>query len=339
MKAYVVESPGKTAYWNIGRPEPGPYEALVKIELCVVCNTTDRMVIDGTFPAPATYPCVLGHESIGTVVKVGDQANSFKIGDRVTRAGYRAESAPPPLYSRWGGFAEYGIVEDIASKRRDGLTHGYANQAPQVIPDDIPLKDAALMISLGETASFTRLLGDMAGRKVVVIGTGIAGYGIAFFAKHFGAAEVTVVGRRDDRLDLAKKLGADRTVNISVAASSPGVGSHFADYLVDASGNRQALLNTLRYLKNGGTVGLYGVADKPYEFPLNEGPARFRIEKIPPNEAEIIPYLIAMSRKGQLPSDLLVTHEWTFSELDDAFEQVSRGDVVKGIVWIDRPRT
>lgn len=76
MKAYVVEKPGQTAYRDVSQPKPGPYEALVKIELCVICNTTDRMIIDGSFPAPALYPCVLGHESIGTVVEVGDKASS-----------------------------------------------------------------------------------------------------------------------------------------------------------------------------------------------------------------------------------------------------------------------
>lgn len=183
------------------------------------------------------------------------------------------------------------------------------------------------------------MLGDMEGRKIVIVGTGIAGYGIAYFAKHFGASEVTVAGRRDDRLALAKKLGADRTINVVADDSAKALGAHFADYLVDASGNRQALLKTLRFLKNGGVIGLYGVADKPYEFPLNEGPRRYSIDKIPPNEAELIPLLIEMSRMGQIPSDLLITHEWTFSELDAAFEQVARGDVVKGIVWIDEAQS
>lgn len=339
MQAYVITAPNKSEFRDVEMPKPGPHEALVRIELCVICNTTDRMIIDGSYPFAVQYPCVLGHETIGTVVETGDSVTSFRVGDRVTRAGFRAEQADAGLNAQWGGFAAYGIAEDIEAKRSSGLPHGYIKQAPQVIPPDIPLKDAALMISLGETSSFLRQLGEMADKEIVIIGTGIAGYAMTFFAKQFGARKVTTIGRRDERLRLAKALGADAVVNVAANGTGddhPATGS--ADYLIDASGSSQAFMQSLRYLKNDGVIGLYGVSETAYLFPLNEAPARFRFDRAVPDETAIMHELVEMSRSGRLPIELLVTHEWAFSELDDAFEQVKRGEVVKGIVWLDESK-
>lgn len=334
MNAYVVVHPGKTEFMQVDQPHPGPYEALVQIDLCVICNTTDRMIINGTFPYPIRYPSVLGHESVGTVIQIGDKVTSYKVGNRVTRAGFRPDHSDNAIHSAWGGFSSYGIAEDIAAKRTDGLPHGYIKQSPQVIPGDIPLRDAALMVSLGETSSFTKQLGDLKGKHVVVVGTGIAGYAITFFAKHFGAETVTTIGRRRERLALAEKLGADRTVNIAEESIPDKLLLGTADIVVEASGNEQAFLNSLRYLKNNGRICIYGVAEGSYEFPLRDGPMQFQIEQIHPDETETMPYLINLSRKQQLPTPLLLTHEWKFSELDTAFRQVDSGEVVKGIVWL-----
>src|ERR1700733_11269835 len=115
MKAIVVVSPGKFEVRDVPMPKPEPFEALVKIEACGLCGTTDRHIVEGhQAHHPAEwYPAVLGHESVGKVIQVGHLVTKFKAGDRVTRPvaiwpGTRQED----LYSAWGGFAEYGIVRD-----------------------------------------------------------------------------------------------------------------------------------------------------------------------------------------------------------------------------------
>jgi 2-desacetyl-2-hydroxyethyl bacteriochlorophyllide A dehydrogenase len=339
MNAYVVTRPGETAFLRVNVPKPGDYEALVRIESCTICNTTDRMIIKGTFPFEVRYPCVLGHESIGTVIEVGKKVTSFRVGDRVTRAGYRPDAGEGGLHTAWGGFAAYGIAEDVAAKKRDGLAHGYEKQAPQVIPADIPARDAALFVCLGETSSFARQLGDLRGKHVAVIGTGVAGYAIAFFAKQFGAARVTVVGRRNERLQLAARLGADHVLNISESQNRERTIPAPMDIIVEASGNHAALTQTLEYLKHDGMVAVYGLAERAYEFPLHRGPRSFSVRQIQPDETAMISYLTEMSRDRRLPADLLITHEWKFEELDDAFRQVDRGEVVKGIVWLTKNTT
>jgi Threonine dehydrogenase and related Zn-dependent dehydrogenases len=339
MNAFVVTKPGETAFLQVKMPKPGDYEALVRIESCTICNTTDRMIIKGTFPFEIQYPCVLGHESVGTVIEVGKKVTSFRIGDRVTRAGYRPDEGEDGMHTAWGGFAAYGIAEDVAAKKRDGLAHGYEKQAPQVIPADIPARDAALFVCLGETSSVARQLGDLRGKHVAVIGTGVAGYAIAFFAKQFGADCVTVVGRRNVRLRLAARLGADRVFNISEPGNPERTIPEPIDIIVEASGNHAALMQTLEYLKHDGTVAVYGLAERAYEFPLHRGPRAFAVKQVHPDETAMFSYLTELSRERRLPADLLVTHEWKFEELDDAFRQVDLGEVVKGIVWLTKNTT
>ncbi len=71
---------------DIPMPEPGPYEALVKIESCMICNGTDNGNYSGELPEAQVFPTVLGHESAGRVVKIGEKVKAYKIGDMVVRA-------------------------------------------------------------------------------------------------------------------------------------------------------------------------------------------------------------------------------------------------------------
>ncbi len=115
MQAAIVVEPGTVQVRQIPIPAPGPFEALVRIEACGLCGTTDRHLVAGTqcYHQADHYPAVLGHEAVGTVIEVGAKVSGFKLGDRVVRA----TSVWPgekrgDLFSAWGGFAEYGIVRD-----------------------------------------------------------------------------------------------------------------------------------------------------------------------------------------------------------------------------------
>ena len=115
MKALVVVRPGRLELRDVPRPVPGPREALVKIDACGICGTTDRELVAGTQPYHNEYPAILGHESTGLVVEVGPECRKFRVGDRVTRpAAIIAGDHRDGLASCWGGFAEYGLVRDPA---------------------------------------------------------------------------------------------------------------------------------------------------------------------------------------------------------------------------------
>lgn len=88
MKGLFVTAPGKMDILEIPTPEPGPFEALVKTEACAICNSTDTKVIHGKFVS-GTWPVLLGHETVGRIVKLGEQVRSFKVGPGITRYSFR----------------------------------------------------------------------------------------------------------------------------------------------------------------------------------------------------------------------------------------------------------
>src|SRR5688572_18641373 len=101
MKAAIVQEPGRLVVTDIPDPVLGPYDARCEVLYGAVCTGTDLHLIDGQFPWPVRYPTVLGHESIGRVVEVGDQVRNYQVGDLITRVGW----LPPPgseLAVNWG---------------------------------------------------------------------------------------------------------------------------------------------------------------------------------------------------------------------------------------------
>ena len=213
MKALIVPEAGRLEAREIAPPEIGPYDALVRIEVCGICNSTDSKLIHGTMYWAPPFPFVLGHESVGTVVEAGPKVRKFKVGDRVTRV--VGAYAGSPLNSANGGFAEYGMVRDGAAMAADGdssLVNDYNVQRQNVVPDWMSARDAALVISLSETASVLRHLPNLRERKIVVAGTGVTGLAFTLWAKLAGALVITL-GRREARLSRALEIGADATVN------------------------------------------------------------------------------------------------------------------------------
>ena len=92
-------------------------EALVQVEVCGICNSTDWKIIEGEFVS-GSYPILLGHESCGRVIAVGERVRSFRVGDRVLR--FRLQDAHVPYpggRSCWGGFVERAIVVDVWAKQ------------------------------------------------------------------------------------------------------------------------------------------------------------------------------------------------------------------------------
>ncbi|HEY5584410.1 MAG TPA: DUF2087 domain-containing protein [Ruminiclostridium sp.] len=320
MKAFAALEKGKTCFVDIPVPEPGDHEALVKIEACVICNTTDKMVINQHYGVP-DFPVIIGHESIGRVVKVGSKVESLKVGDRVTRANAIPPSHNSEYYSAWGGFSEYGIVNDKPAVQGFG---------------DLPLEKAGLLISLSETASCLMQFEPVLGKDVLVIGTGIAGLSLVYFSKEMGARRVICVGRRTERLELAKRLGADEVyLDSSKELEQATPEAMKVDYVFEATGKYDVFKNGIPLLKNNGTCAIYGVPEKPYVINVAKSPANYNQYEFKPQEEMAYDYVCKLLKEDVFLSDIFMTHRWNFDELQYAFEQVATGKVIKGIVVMD----
>jgi propanol-preferring alcohol dehydrogenase len=214
MKAAVVHDYGKPlTIEEVPKPEPGPGEIVVKIEASGICHT-DIHAAHGDWPVKAKMPLIPGHEGVGIVESVGPEVREVKEGDRVALPwlGYSCCSCEYCIsgwetlcmsqqnmgYSMDGGYAEY--------------TKAYARSVVKV-PKGVDPFDAAPLTCAGVTSyKAVKVAGVRPSDLVAIYGIGGLGHLAVQYAKTAGAS-VVAVDLVNDKLELAKELGADYVVN------------------------------------------------------------------------------------------------------------------------------
>ena len=334
MRALVVVRPGVLELRDIPAPVPGEREALVKIDCCGICGTTDRELIAGTQPYHSRYPAVLGHESTGVVVETGPQCRKYRVGDRVTRpAAILSGETRDGLASCWGGFAEYGIVREPPP----GAEPDYTASRQLVVDPRLSPEQASLAISLAETASFAWQLPPLGGRTVVVSGTGCAGLSIAKWCKMAGA-RVIVLGRRQSRLDTALRLAADAVVNVrdepDAASALRTLAPDGADVFCDACGAKDQIVRASLACRSGGLWARYAVEPPGgYDEPTDGAPD---LRRAVPEAREHVAYAWVADQllRGAVRAEDFLSHRWPLEDFRAAFDAVARGEVLKGILAV-----
>lgn len=336
MLSCVAFGPGDVRLVEIPVPEPDDYEALVRNEGCLFCNTTDRIIVEDGCYSPG-YPIAFGHEDFGIVVKVGKKVKKFKTGDRVI-CGCGIKGFDGTHYSTWSGFSRYAIVGDWEAYQADGgdFTGGNAYRSRYrhnlVIPSTLSREQAGLAFPLAETSSAIGQLGDLQGKTIVVIGTGFVGLSFVLFAKLYGAEKVICLGRRQERLAVAEKMGADLCFTDVDEAAEAVLTLGGADVVLEATGNHRAVEKGLSYLKENGIFAMYGIPQQPYLMDKEKCPAQFRQFRIDPEVWKTMPFVCEALEAGKIPVDLFLTHQWPLEKIPEAYAAVYRGEVIKGLV-------
>ncbi len=330
MKALIVPKSGTLEIADIPQPQIGPYEALVRIEICGICNSTDHKLIEGTMHWAPPFPIVLGHESVGTVVEVGAKVRKFKLGDRVTRPIYVPPKGKTALNSAMGGFAQFGVVRDAIAMSGDGdrsAADDYNAPRQLIVPREVSALDASLAISLSETASVLYHLPEVRGKNIVVAGTGVAGVAFGLWLK-LGGARVITLGRRADRLEKARALGADVLINTRDADWADRIlkiAGRKVDGLIEATGDSSLASELMKLLKEEGFASAYGVPPKGIAYP---SPWTTSVSE----EFLSFAWVVDLIQHGWVKSEWFITHRWKFEQVIAAFGQVEKGEVLKGFV-------
>ncbi len=346
MQTAVVRGRNQLEIATAPEPTIGDYDALVQIVACGVCTGTDLHILRGDFPFLAPYPFILGHESIGRVITVGSKVRSYKPGDLVLRpVAVRPGETLGGLGSVFGGFAERGIVTDaaaiIADTPRTQTPHlpAFAD-AQQVVPSSFDPVDAGMFITFKETLSWFHALGPVMGRSVLIFGTGPVGLCFARIAKFLGANLVIVVGRREERLELAQQLGADAGVNTTtddvVAVSRALTGGRGVDIAIEAIGDTALIADATRALAEGGTVAIYG-APPALETTLRWGgiASTWQLRFIRPREGDVHDLALDLVRRGFIDLRSFVTHVFPLARIDEAFDLLAHKKTLKQTIMID----
>ncbi len=330
MNALIVAEKGRLEIVDIPQPVTGPYDALVRMEVCGICNSTDIKLIDGEMYWAPPFPFILGHESVGVVIERGKKVRNFKIGDRVTRPTAYFPGNTGKLNVANGGFAELGIVRDGRAMAADGdnsLIDDYHVNRQLVVPGHLTPLDASLSISLSETASTLNHLPAVKGKKILVAGAGVVGLSFALWVKLAGGL-VIVLDRRRHSLEMAEKMGADEVVNSEnlnfldrIEEASLGK----LDGIIEATGDVSLAETLLNVLKPDGFACAYGVPPKAISYSNRWIPAIVEEQKNYYRIADLV-------LQNLIKTEWFITNTWSFEQIVEAFNSVRKGIVLKGFI-------
>jgi L-iditol 2-dehydrogenase len=280
MRAWVLGGPEELSLVDKPVPQPGAAEVLVRIDAVAICATDLEILrhgvpalVDGGLPFHKNF--TIGHEYMGTVVRLGPAVDEFQPGERVTvevHAGCgRCERCREGMYTsclnygnrakghRANGFTTDGGFAEYAVNNVNTLVH---------VPDDMTDAEATLVVTAGTSMYGLDVLGGLvAGDGVVVTGPGPIGLLGVAVAKALGADPVILTGTRAARLDLGKRLGADHVVNAreedAVAAVRRITGGKGVRFAIECSGAPNALNEAALMVNRGGRICLAAFPHEP----------------------------------------------------------------------------
>lgn len=340
---------------------PGPGEVLVKIAAAGLCHS-DLSVINGDRPRPV--PMALGHEAAGVVTALGPQVDDLDIGDHVVMVFMPScghclpcSEGRPALCEP--GAAANGKGEMLAGGRRlhshDGpvnhhmgvsafADHAVVSRRSLVkIDKSLSLTEAALfgcavLTGVGAVVNTARL---QAGQTAVVIGLGGVGLASLLGAVAAGAAQVIGVDLSDDKLALARELGATATINARDADAVDQVKALTrggADFVFEMAGSLRALETAFKMTRRGGTTVTAGLPPPDTALPVNVvtlvGEERtlkgsYIGTAVPVRD---IPRYIALYKAGRLPVDRLMSGLLSLDEINLGFDRLHAGTVVRQVI-------
>ena len=335
-------------------PDPGPGEAVVKVQACGVCHT-DLHYREGGINDD--YPFLLGHEAAGVVEAVGEGVVNVEPGDFVI-LNWRAMcgNCRSCLRGRpWHCFDSLKAKQKMTLSDGTALTAALAigafvektlvaaGQCTKVDPE-VPATTAGLLgcgVMAGIGAAINT--GNVArGDSVAVFGCGGVGDAAIAGARLAGAHTIIAVDIDDRKLEWAKEFGATHTCNSSktdpVEYIRSQTGGNGADVCIEAVGNPAVYLQAFYARDHAGTVVLVGVPhpDMKIEFPFIDLFSRGGSLKsswygdcFPQRD---FPMLVSLHQQGRLPLEKFVSETIALDAVEEAFHKMERGEVLRSVV-------
>ncbi|MBK83566.1 MAG: L-threonine 3-dehydrogenase [Gammaproteobacteria bacterium] len=319
------------------KPQIGPNDLLIQIKKTAICGTDMHIYnwdhwAQNTIPAPM----IVGHEYVGRVVEIGTEVQGFKIGDRVSgeghitcghcrncRAGRRhlCRNTFGVGVDRQGAFAEYLVIPAFN-----------AFKIPDNISDDI----ASIFDPFGN-AVHTALTYDLVGEDVLITGAGAIGIMAAAVAKHAGARYVVITDVNPYKLELAKKMGVTRAINVQHeslqdAMNELGMTEGF-DIGLEMSGVPSAFTQMLDTMNHGGKIAMLGIP--PDKLAIDWNKVIFKgltIKGIYGREMFETWYKMASLIQSGLDLTPIITHQYAVDDFQKGFDLMISGQCGKVVL-------
>ncbi len=339
MKSLVVERGGQLHFAELDMPKYNACQALVKMLSCGVCNGTDMKIIHGNFKNFDTYPAALGHEGVGEVVAVGDKVTSYKVGDKVLLP--FVEETSNGVTPGWGAFSEYCVVGDAEAYIAGGMgpgtkdfSEGYFAQTVIKDTDKVDAVGASMIVTFREVLSAMRRFGFKPNENVVIFGAGPVGLCFTRFAKLIGMGTVVTIDVIDEKVEIAKQMGADYAFNSKKCDVDAEIHALFpdgVDYVVDAVGINALINQAMGYVKYNGKICCYGISPTLHmELDWSKAPYNWSLDFVQwPSkleEAQAHNQVMAWINAGVLDPYAFISHVFDFADAIKPFELIEAKD-------------
>lgn len=331
MKVLTIDGPGKVSYRTEELPELKNGEVLVKVAYVGLCGTDVSFYEGGSSferLGRLRYPIRIGHEFSGVVAQVGPNTTLFKAGDRVT--GDSGVSCGVCEMCVTGRFRQchFGRATGTIGNTWPGAFAEYVmfpERHLNKIPDHMTLESAALVepTSIVYAGLLKRPVYEW--ETIILVGTGPIGLAGVPIAKAMGAERVIMVGRRDEKLAVATKLGATHVVNMSKVNAAQAVAEitdgHMGDLVIDCSGSPACVDLCVDLVAAFGTISLLSFYEVENII--------FDIDKFVPKQASMVGVMGMSDGVGRTLEVLgahnidlspLITHRFNFDEAKHAIE-------------------
>lgn len=336
-----MEEPCTLFIREIELPEPKEDEVQVRIEYCGICGSDvhyyqygkiGEYVVEGKF--------TLGHEVAGVVSKTGEHVKHLKVGDRVA-----LEPGIPCGKCEFCKKGKYNLCPDVlffATPPIQGALQNYVTHPADMcflLPGNVSTEEGALVEPLCVGIHACQQGNVSLGKTVVILGAGCIGLVTLLAAKAAGTSKVILVDLYEKRLEYAKKLGADGTINAKEENVIEEVrwllNSDGADVVIETAGVERTIYQTSFLTKKGGTIVLVGMAV--------ESDLTYNFAQVMSKELEIksvfryrnlYPMAIDSIAAGKINVKQIVTHRFAFEDVKKGFDTViaDAQNVIKGII-------
>lgn len=335
------EAPGLNWCEETPVPRIGPRDVLVAVTHAGICGT-DRHIYewDAWSRSRVQLGITTGHEFVGRVVAVGDDVRRTEVGRRVSAEGHIGCGTCEPCRT---GNAHICELVDILGIDCDGCFAQYISVPEENIwpvHDDIPDHVAAVFDPLGN-AVHTVMAAGVSGRSVLITGVGIIGLMAVTISRAAGAGRILVTDVNPDRLELARRLGADETylandddwprlARLATHNQGPQV-------LLEMSGHDTAIRQGFTALRNGGTAALLGLPSGPVELDLPNQIIFKGATVLGINGRRMFETWYQVENfvlSGRLDLEPIITHQIDIQKFDNGFRMMQSGEAIKVVMKI-----
>jgi alcohol dehydrogenase len=329
MEALVYHGPGQRAWESVDDPAiDAPTDAVVRIDSATICGT-DLHILNGDVPTVEPGR-ILGHEAVGTIEEVGSAVTSFAAGDRVLvscitscgRCRFCKESRYG-LCTGGGGWILGHLIDGVqAEYARIPFVDTSAYRVPQGLTDEQVLFLADILPTSYEVGILNGSVGP--GDVVAIVGAGPIGLAAVLTAKLYTPATIVVIDLAESRLELAKRFGADVTIDNSkddpvarVLELTEGLG---ADVAIEAVGVPPTFELCTELVRSGGTVANIGVHGHPATLHLETLWIKGVTIRTGLVDTFSTPKLLKLIAEGHLDGTPFATHHFKLGDTMEAYD-------------------